>query len=183
MAVHQDTQPAQRSHTASAFKQRIAYGAVSISKQAFGLIAQSLQSTQVSTGPHVPAFEQLFARVTGAQHAVAVSSGTDACAVLMASLLDRGAQRGDEVIVPALTFCATANAVLMAGLTPTFVDIDRATLNIDPNKIEAAITPKTKALFPVHLMGKPVPLDELYEIAQRHNLLLFEDACQAHGAS
>lgn len=183
VAARDGQRSSQHSHVALVSQRRIAYGAVSVGQQAFDLVRESLQSTRVSTGPHIPRFEELFAGVVGAQHAVATSSGTDACAVLMASLLDRGAQRGDEVIVPALTFCATANAVLMAGLTPKFVDIDRATLNINPASVEAAITPRTRALFPVHLMGRPAPLDELYAIARRHDLLLFEDACQAHGAS
>lgn len=164
-------------------KFKISYGTVQIWPKTMALIKQALTTTQVSTGPLVPAFEQRFAELIGAKYAIATSSGTDACAVIIASLLDTGAKRGDEVIIPALTFSATANAVLMAGLTPVFVDVDPLTLNINPALIKTAINPKTRALFPVHLMGKPAPMNELFKIANKHNLELFEDACQAHGAT
>lgn len=162
-------------------ERRIAYGSVTIGPKAPALIQEALRTTQVSTGGLVPAFEKAFAAIIGAKHAIAVSSGTDACLVIAASLLDRGAARGDEIIVPALTFASTANAVLMAGLMPKFVDIDRSTLNINPKNIEAAITEKTRAIFVVHLMGKPAPLKEIKTIAARHGLAVLEDACEAHG--
>jgi dTDP-4-amino-4,6-dideoxygalactose transaminase len=118
----------------------------------------------------------------GVREAVAVSSGTDADILALAVLHDFGAQRGDEVIVPALSFVATGNAVVHAGFTPVFVDIERHTLNIDPHQIEAAVTPRTRAIMPVHLMGKPAEMDTINAIAQKHGLVVVEDAAEAHGA-
>jgi dTDP-4-amino-4,6-dideoxygalactose transaminase len=163
-------------------KRKVAYGCVDIGGRAWDLLKGALDSTRVSTGPLVAEFEKRFAEAVGAKMAVAVSSGTDACLVMMASILDRGGQRGDGVIVPACTFSSTANAVLMAGLVPKFVDIDINTLNLDVNKIEEAVDAKTKAIFPVHLMGKPVDMDTVFDIAERRGLLVYEDACEAHGA-
>lgn len=114
---------------------------------------------------------------------MAVSTGTDADALALAVLYDFGAKRGDEIIVPALSFVATGNAVLQAGFMPIFVDVDRKTLNIDPNKIEAAITVKTKGIMPVHLMGKPADMDAINAIAKKHNLYVVEDAAEAHGSA
>ncbi|MFN3467665.1 MAG: DegT/DnrJ/EryC1/StrS family aminotransferase, partial [Candidatus Brocadiales bacterium] len=107
--------------------------------------------------------------------------GTDADALALAVLHDFGARRGDEVIIPALSFVATGNAVLHAGLTPTFVDVDRKTLNIDPQGIEEVITEKTRAIMPVHLMGKPAEMDTINAIAKKHGLYVIEDAAEAHG--
>ena len=117
-----------------------------------------------------------------AKEAVAVSSGTDANTLALALLYDFGAKRGDEVIVPALSFVATGNAVLHAGFKPVFVDIDRDTLNINPILIEKNITKKTRAIMPVHLMGKPAKMDIINRIAKKHKLYLIEDAAEAHGA-
>lgn len=161
---------------------RISYGTVEIWDKTVELIEEALSTRRISTGPYVSEFEQKFAEIIGAKHAIAVSSGTDACAVMMASLLDTGAKRGDEVIVPSLTFAATANAVLMAGLTPVFVDVDPVSLTLDHDKVVQAITSKTRAIFPVHLMGKPAAMQELIEIVEEYDLQLFEDACQAHGS-
>ena len=97
-------------------------------------------------------------------------------------LYDFGAKRGDEIIVPALSFVATGNAVLQAGFTPVFVDVQRETLNIDPKRIEKAITPQTRAIMPVHLMGKPAAMDEIMGIAKKYKLYVIEDAAEAHGA-
>lgn len=133
-------------------------------------------------GKYVQEFEEEFAALFGAKFAVAVSSGTDADAIACATLYDEGAQRGDEVIVPALTFVATANAVVQAGFRPVFVDVDRNTLNMNPDAIEAVITPKTRAIMPVHLMGKPAAMDRIMDIARRHYLTVIEDAAEAHGA-
>ncbi len=113
---------------------------------------------------------------------MAVSSGTDALALALAVLYEFGARRGDEIIVPALSFVATGNAVLQAGFSPIFVDIDRRTLNIDPSKIEAVITDKTRAIVPVHLMGKPADMDRINAIAKKNSLFVIEDAAEAHGS-
>jgi len=161
---------------------KVSFGTVKINKRSKELIKEALESNRVSSGKFVSIFEKRFAGIVGAKEAVALSSGGDADALALAVLHDFGARRGDEVIVPALSFVATGNAVLQAGFVPVFVDIDRATLNIDPLKIEAAITKKTRAIMPVHLMGKPAAMDEINRIAKRHKIFVIEDAAEAHGA-
>lgn len=132
-----------------------------------------------SAGRFVPLFEEMFADFCGTSYAVATSSGTSALHLALLSL-DIGP--GDEVIVPSLTFIATANAVSYTGADPVFVDSEPETWNIDPNLIESAITPRSKAIIPVHLYGHPANLDPILEIASRHNLAVVEDAAEAHGA-
>ncbi|MFQ5513770.1 MAG: DegT/DnrJ/EryC1/StrS family aminotransferase [Myxococcota bacterium] len=161
---------------------RISFGELRVGDIAKQRIQASLAKNWVSEGENVADFERLFAEHFGYRHAVAVSSGTDACLVACASLYDRGAQRGDEIIVPACSFVATSNAVLAAGFVPRFVDIELETLNIDPEKIEAALTPRTRAIQVVHTMGKPCKMDPILEIAERHCLVVIEDSCEAHGA-
>jgi dTDP-4-amino-4,6-dideoxygalactose transaminase len=161
---------------------KVPFGTVSVTARARELINQAIDSNWLTRGKYVQEFEERFAALFGVRHAVAVSSGTDADAICCAVLYDRGARRGDEVIVPASTFVATANAVFQAGLKPVFVDIDRKTLNMNPDIIEALITPRTKAIMPVHLMGKPAAMDEIMEITKRHELMVIEDAAEAHGA-
>lgn len=161
---------------------KVPFGAMTITPHARDLINKALDSTRVSGGQYVHEFEDRFAKLVGVRYAVALSSGTDADILAMAVLYDFGARRGDEIIVPALSFVATGNAVLHAGFKPVFVDIKRETLNIDPDKIEAAITKKTRAIMPVHLMGKPAPMEIINTIAKRHNLFVIEDAAEAHGA-
>ena len=163
-------------------KMTVPFGTISIPEQSKKLIRETLEAKRVSSGKYVRMFEDGFAELIGVKEAVAVSSGTDADVLALAVLHDFGAQRGDEVIIPALSFVATGNAVLHAGFTPVFVDIERDTLNIDPNQIEAAITEKTKAIMPVHLMGKPADMDAINAIARRHGLYVIEDAAEAHGA-
>jgi dTDP-4-amino-4,6-dideoxygalactose transaminase len=163
-------------------KFRVPFGTVSITPDARTLINQVIDSGWVTKGKCVKEFEEKFAALFGVKYGVAVSSGTDADALACAVLYDFGAKRGDEVIVPALTFVATGNAVLQAGLTPVFVDVKRETLNIDPDKIEKAITKKTRAIMPVHLMGKPADMDKIRAIAKKHKLYIIEDAAEAHGA-
>ncbi|MFA5142571.1 MAG: DegT/DnrJ/EryC1/StrS family aminotransferase [Candidatus Omnitrophota bacterium] len=161
---------------------QVTFGTVSIDNRSKRLVRDILDSNRVSSGSHVREFERRFAALIGARAAVALSSGTDADALALAVLYDFGARRGDDIIVPALSFVATGNAVLQAGFNPVFVDVDRGTLNIDPLKIESAITRKTRAIMPVHLMGKPAPMDEIKRIARRHKLFVIEDAAEAHGA-
>ena len=163
-------------------KRTIPFGTITITDTAKQLIAEALESKRISCGRLVREFEDRFAALTGVKEAVAVSSGTDADILALAVLHDFGAERGDEVIVPALSFVATGNAVVHAGFTPVFVDIKRDTLNIDPGKIDAAITPKTRAIMPVHLMGKPAEMDTINAIAKKHGLIVVEDAAEAHGA-
>ena len=132
---------------------KVPFGTININQRAKDLVNEVLDSGRVSNGKFVGEFEERFAKLVNAKEAIAVSSGTDADIIALAVLYDFGAQRGDEVIVPALSFVATGNAVLHAGFAPVFVDIERETLNIDPSKIEAAITSRTRAIMPVHLMG------------------------------
>ncbi|NTV30118.1 MAG: DegT/DnrJ/EryC1/StrS family aminotransferase [Candidatus Omnitrophica bacterium] len=161
---------------------KVPFGTVSITPKARKLIDTALDTKWVTKGKYVREFEEKFAALFGMRHGVAVSSGTDADALACAALYDFGAQRGDEVIVPALSFVATGNAVFQAGLTPVFVDIRRDTLNIDPDLIEAKITKRTRAIMPVHLMGKPAAMDKILALAQKHGLKIIEDAAEAHGA-
>ena len=130
-------------------------------------------------GPEMREFEDGFAGYCGCSHALSVSSGTDA---LTLAYLAAGIGPGDEVIVPVNTFIATAEAVDHAGGTPVFVDCLSDTANIDPAKMEDAITERTKAVVPVHLFGQPADMDAVLEVAERHGLTVIEDACQAHGA-
>jgi dTDP-4-amino-4,6-dideoxygalactose transaminase len=161
---------------------RIPFGTITITEKSKKLINEILESGRVSTGKYVREFEEKFAALIGRKEAVAVSSGTEADILALAVLHDFGAKRGDEIIVPALSFIATGNAVLHAGFTPVFVDVERETLNIDVKKIENAITKKTRAIMPVHLMGKPADMDAINEIAKKYGLYVIEDAAEAYGA-
>ena len=132
-----------------------------------------------SAGKYVTRFEEAVADFCGAKYSIATSSGT---AALHLALLSLDIGSGDEVIVPSLTFIATANAVTYTGAKPVFVDSEAETWNIDPNKIEEAITSRTKAIVPVHLYGHPADMDPILEIASQHGLAVIEDAAEAHGA-
>ncbi len=139
-----------------------------------------LASGQLAMGPEVAAFEDEFAGLVAGRTCVAVNSGTSA---LHLALLALGIGPGDEVVVPSFTFAATANAVVLAGATPVFVDIEPATYCMDPAAVEAAVTPRTAAIMPVHLYGHPADTAALGQIAGRHGLAVLEDAAQAHAAS
>jgi dTDP-4-amino-4,6-dideoxygalactose transaminase len=162
---------------------RIPFGTVAISERSKSLIMEALNSNRVSSGKLVREFEKRFAELVGTKEAIAVSTGADADALALAVLYDFGAKRSDEIIVPALSFVATGNAVFQAGFIPTFVDIDRRTLNLDPSKIEERISEKTKAIMPVHLMGKPADMGPILDIAKKHHLYVIGDAAEAHGAT
>lgn len=138
-----------------------------------------LESCQFVLGSEVAAFEQDFAAYCGAAECVALNSGTSA---LHLALLAAGIGPGDEVITTPFTFVASVAAVLYAGARPVLVDIDPHSFTLDPTKIEAAITPSSKALLPVHLYGQPADMDPIMQIARRHGLIVIEDAAQAHGA-
>lgn len=161
---------------------KLSFGAITITEKAKQLVNQALESTRVSQGKLVAQLEDKFAEIVGVKEAVAVSSGTDADTIALAVLHDWGAKRGDEVIVPALSFVATGNSVIHAGFKPVFVDVERYTLNINPLEIEKRITERTRAIMPVHLMGKPADMDAIMAIAFRHKLHVVEDAAEAHGA-
>ncbi len=163
-------------------KMKLPFGTISIPPRSRELVLEALDAKRVSCGRFVREFEGRFAKIVGTKHCVAVATGTDADALALAVLHDYGAKPGDEVIIPSLSFVATANAVLHARFTPIFVDIERHSLNINVSKIEAAITEKTRAIMPVHLMGKPADMDPIMEIAAKYNLTVVEDAAEAHGA-
>ena len=139
-----------------------------------------LASGQLAQGQRVAAFEQRFAELCQVREAVAVSSGT---AALYLALLAHNIGPGDEVITTPFSFAATANAIVMAGAIPVFVDIEADTFNLDPAQVEAAITPHTKALLPVHLYGHPAAMRQFNALAATYHLAIIEDACQAHAAS
>ncbi|HKQ48199.1 MAG TPA: DegT/DnrJ/EryC1/StrS family aminotransferase [Phycisphaerae bacterium] len=143
------------------------------------LVIESLRSGWVTQGPRVAEFERLVAEFVGAKEAVAVTSATTAL-FLALRVLDIGP--GDEVIVPSLSFIATANSVVHAGATPVFVDVDPKTYNIDPDLIEPAITPRTRAIMPVDQLGMPADMDRINEIARRRKLRVIEDAACAIGS-
>lgn len=161
---------------------RIPFGTISVTEKSKKIINAILESNRLSSGKYVREFEKKFADLVGVKEAVAVSTGTDADALALAVLHDYGAKRGDEIIIPALSFVATGNAVLQAGFKPVFVDVDRQTLNIDPEKIEEKISSRSRAIMPVHLMGKPAEMDAINAIAEKHKLFVIEDAAEAHGA-
>ncbi|MGY3614430.1 dTDP-4-amino-4,6-dideoxygalactose transaminase [Bradyrhizobium sp. USDA 10063] len=142
-------------------------------------VARAIESTQFVLGPEVTAFEKQFAGYCSASHCSAVSSGTSA---LHLALLAAGVGPGDEVITVSMTFVATTAAVLYSGAKPVFVDVDPVTWTMNPTLIEAAITPRTKAILPVHLHGLMADMDPIMEIARRRGLIVIEDAAQAHGA-
>lgn len=142
-------------------------------------VMEVLDSGIIAQGPRTKAFEEAFAAMSGVKHAIATSSGTTALHVAM---LAHGIKEGDEVITSAFTFIASANSVVYTGARPVFVDIDPVTFNIDPAKIEAAITPRTKAILPIHLFGLMADMDAIMAIAAKHNLVVIEDACQSHAA-
>jgi len=160
---------------------RLSFGTISIPEKSKKLIHDILDSGRITSGKYVREIEEKFADLIGTKYAVAVSSGSDADALALAALHDFGASRGDEVIVPALSFAATGNAVLQAGFKPVFVDIERETLNIASSEIENAITRKTRAIMPVHLMGKPADMETINRIAKKHGIVVVEDAAEAYG--
>ena len=139
-----------------------------------------LRSGILAQGPEVAAFESEFSELVDGRHSIAVNSGTSA---LHLAFLAAGIKPGDEVIVPSFSFAATANAVSLVGATPVFVDIELDHFAIDVAAVEAAITPRTTAIMPVHLYGHPADMVGLTALAEKHDLLLFEDAAQAHAAS
>jgi UDP-2-acetamido-2-deoxy-ribo-hexuluronate aminotransferase len=148
------------------------------------LINRSIQTVldhgQYIMGPEVAELEARLAQYTGARHCITVASGTEA---LVISLMALGIKPGDEVITTPFSFIATAEAIVLLGATPVFVDIDRATCNLAPNLIEANVTPRTRAIMPVSLFGQPADMDEINAIAARHGLAVIEDAAQSFGAS
>jgi perosamine synthetase len=143
-------------------------------------VADVMRSGRLSIGPKQEAFEQMVAERTGRRHAIAVSSGTAGLHLVLAGL---GIGPGDEVVTTPFSFIASANAILYVGATPVFVDIDPQTLNMDPTKIEAVVTDRTKAILAVEVFGNPAHMDQIASVAQRNEIPLIEDACEAIGAT
>lgn len=152
----------------------------SIKKEILQQMEGVIDSGKYIIGDHVRQVEQRIAEKTSAAFAIGVGNGTDA---LIMTLDAYGIGEGDEVITTPFTFFATAEAISRLGAKPVFVDIDPLTYNIDPLRVEKAITPKTKAIIPVHLFGQPAEMDVLIEVAKRHHLIVIEDACQAFGSA
>jgi len=150
-----------------------------VEKEVEKVTKEILSSARYIMGSAVTDFEEEFAKYIGVKHAISVGNGTDA---LVVALKACGIGEGDEVITTPFTFFATAESISFVGATPVFVDVRRDTYNIDPSKIEEKITSKTKAIMPVHIFGQPAQMDEINEIAKKHNLLVIEDAAQAAGS-
>jgi perosamine synthetase len=150
-----------------------------ITEAEISAVCEVLRTPNLSLGPKVPAFEKAFCDYIGRKHAVAVNSGTSGLFLCLAAM---GIGPGDEVITTPFTFIATSNTIMMTGATPVFVDIDPITLNIDSTKIEAAITPRTKAIMPVEVFGSPAGMDKVAAIARKHNLRIVEDCCEGLGS-
>src|SRR5271169_5681576 len=151
----------------------------SVRKEIDAVIAKTLDNCSFCLGPDVVQFERDFAAFCGAKHSLGFNSGTSALHVGMLLL---NLKPGDEVISTPTTFVATSWAISYVGAKPVYVDIDDQTFNINPKLVERAITPRTKAIVPVHLYGHPCDMDALLEISRKHTLPLVEDAAQAHGA-
>ncbi|MBU1016918.1 MAG: DegT/DnrJ/EryC1/StrS aminotransferase family protein [Patescibacteria group bacterium] len=151
-----------------------------IGEEELNLVVKTLKSGWISSiGKNIPEFEHKFAGYCGSRYGIATSSGT---AALHLCLRAGGVGLGDEVIIPSMTFVATANAVVYTGAKPVFVDSELETWNIDPTKIELKINEKTKAIIPVHLYGHPANMLPIFSLAYRYNLSVYEDAAEAHGA-
>ena len=162
---------------------RIEFGELQFGDTARNNLINCMDTNWSSAGPKVKEFEAKWGKLFGYKYNKAVSSGTDAVLNLVSTAYDYGAKRGDEIIVPALSFIASTNAVVMAGFTPVFVDVELDTMNMDLSKIECAITDKTVAILAVHTMGKMCDIHSLHRLGEKHDLLIFEDACEAHGAT
>lgn len=158
---------------------RIPLSAPDIDESDIDAVVGVLRTPQISRGPKLVEFEEYFAAYTGVPYAVALSSGT---AGLHLGMLALGIGEGDEVILPSFTFIAVANAILHVRATPVFVDIDAHSLNLDPGKVERAITPRTRAIIAVHTFGCPADMSPLLAMAEKHGLRVIEDASEAIGA-
>ncbi len=166
-------------HSKPARNEFLVFGAPDIRQPEIQEVVETLRSGWLSTGPRCQKFQELFRDYIGCGHAIALNSCT---AGLELGLEALGVGPADEVITTPLTFCATANVIVHRGATPVFVDVDRETGNMDPEQVLKAITPKTKAILPVHLYGRPCPMDELMTIAAKHGLYVIEDAAHASEA-
>jgi dTDP-4-amino-4,6-dideoxygalactose transaminase len=154
----------------------LVFGSPLVGEEEIDEVVDCLRSGWLGTGPKVARFEREFASYKGAEHAVAVNSCT---AALHLAILAAGLEPGDEVITSPLTFCATVNAIIHAGATPVLADVEAASMNIDPDAVAAKITPRTRAILPIHFAGRPCNMDALCDIAERHELKIIEDCAHA----
>ena len=154
----------------------LTFGSPDIHQKEIDEVVSCLKSGWIGTGPRVNQFEKDFSNYIGSEHSLALNSCT---AALHLSMLVSGISQGDEIITTPMTFAATSNAILHTGAKPIFVDVEKETMNIDPNQIEEAISSKTKAILPVHFAGRPCKMNHIMEIAQKNNLLVIEDAAHA----
>ena len=161
-------------------QERVPLSRPDISQADIDAVVAVLKTPNLSLGPKLPAFERAFADRLGLRHGVAVNSGTSALHLVVRAM---GLGAGDEMITSPFTFVATANCALFEGARPVFVDIDEHTWNMDVEKLEAAVTDRTKLLMPVHIFGRPMPMDAVMEIAARRGIPVAEDACEALGAT
>jgi len=160
-------------------KEQLGVGTLTLGASERRNVMEALRNKRLSYGPFSQRFEREFAALHDSRFAVFSNSGTSALHIALAALKERhGWKDGDEVLVPSVTFVATANVVLHNGMTPVFVDVDPLTFNIDPRLIEAKITERTRAIIPVHLLGQPCDMDEILAIAKRRKLRVIEDSCE-----
>jgi len=160
-------------------KTLLPYGRQAITEEDIGAVVETLRSDWLTTGPKIPEFEEKIAERVGAKYAVSFSSGT---AALHGAAFAAGLKPGDEAITSPMTFAATANCVLYQGATPIFADVSKDTLNLDPRQVALRITPHTRAILPVDYSGHPADMDAFMQLADRHGLVVIEDACHALGA-
>jgi len=161
------------------FAHQIGVGGLEVSALEKSLVNEVLDSNRLTYGPMSMRFEKEFAAIHGSRFGLFMNSGTSALHIALAALKERhGWSDGDEVIVPAVTFVATSNVVLHNGMTPVFADVEADTYNIDPVKVAEKITPRTRAIIPVHLLGLPATMAPIQELAKKHNLAIIEDSCE-----
>ncbi len=160
-------------------KDQIGVGGLVIGPQERAYVDQVIASNRLSYGPFTQRFERLFAEIHESRHGLFCNSGTSALHVALQGLKElHGWKDGDEVLVPAVTFIASSNVVLHNNMRPVFVDVDRATYNIDPGQLERRLTPRTRAIMPVHMFGLPAEMDPIMDFAKRHSLKVIEDSCE-----
>jgi dTDP-4-amino-4,6-dideoxygalactose transaminase len=165
---------------------RISFGNLKVSEEAKKHLEEVVQSNFISGGPKVKQLEKTWGDLFGYKYNIAMSSGTSADIAACMTLYDiinkkEKVNVGDEIIVPALAFAATGNSIRAAGFKPVFIDIKKETMNIDPERIEEKITPKTRAIMAVHTMGKPCDMEKIKHISEKYDLKIIEDCCEAHG--
>jgi dTDP-4-amino-4,6-dideoxygalactose transaminase len=160
---------------------RIKFGELNVDPEALKHLKDCVKTSWISGGPKVRLLEEKWGNLFNYNHNLAVNSGTSADMAACMTLYEYGAKEGDEVIAPALAFAAVGNSIRASGLKPTFVDVEKETLNINPDLIEQKITPRTRAIMAVHTMGKPCNMEKIMGLSRKYDLKIIEDCCEAHG--